>query len=266
MFNDLNLRNLNPVTQTSAHGDTSNRYRFVSTADIKASLEASGFTVWKEQVARVRKPDRQGYQKHTLKFFRTADADLMPGERPDQHVVRARSDAPAIPMLILTNSHDGKSGIVIHGGFFRVLCANGLVVSESDMPPVRIRHTAPQIMEKVYSETWRIVAELEQQVRTIEAMRGKALGIGAQLQFARQCLALLNQGEDIKAFEALEVKREGDKDADLWTVFNRVQEHVIKGGLKPEGGRRLREVKAIGREIDLNQQLWDIATSYLKAA
>jgi hypothetical protein len=51
----------------------------------------------------------------------------------------------------------------------------------------------------------------------------------------------------------------------LWSVFNRVQENVIKGGLsayKPGSFQRTttRTVKGIDQDIRLNRALWTLGT------
>lgn len=65
----------------------------------------------------------------------------------------------------------------------------------------------------------------------------------------------------------LAARRFDDRKNDLWTVFNRVQENTIKGGLRGVGqdanGHRRRtstkEVKGIDGNINLNKALWKMA-------
>ena len=253
----------NPVIQDVPYCEVSAKYKFVSTNDIKNYLIDHGYAVFKETSTCARK--NVGYQKHCIKFVRQCDAQYMPVEGGG---LRPRSDAPAIPMLILTNSHDGKSAVVLQGGFFRILCANGMVVSESELPSQRIRHNTNNIMEKIWGAAWKIVAELGEQAKVIEAMRLKKLNAVERYNLANAAIALLPNSTGINALDALTIQREGDETNDLWTVFNRVQEHIMKGGLAREGTRtrRTREVKSIDRELDLNAQLWDVAVEFLKAA
>ena len=64
--------------------------------------------------------------------------------------------------------------------------------------------------------------------------------------------------------QLLSERRYDDKGHDLWTTFNVVQENVMRGGLKgtkrTDNGRSrrttTRPVKAIDRNIKLNQALW----------
>ncbi len=68
----------------------------------------------------------------------------------------------------------------------------------------------------------------------------------------------------IRPERLLSERRYDDKGNDLWTTFNVIQENIIKGGLKGtkrDGNGRLRRtttrpVKALDRNIKLNQALW----------
>ena len=69
--------------------------------------------------------------------------------------------------------------------------------------------------------------------------------------------------------------RYGDVGGDLWRVFNRVQENLIRGGIK--GGpklwdngkvqsRSVRPVRGITQGIALNADLWSLAEKIAIAA
>ena len=68
----------------------------------------------------------------------------------------------------------------------------------------------------------------------------------------------------IQPQQLLEEQRQDDKGHGLWTTFNVVQENIVRGGLKGttrgSNGRRrkttTRPVKALDRNIKLNQALW----------
>ena len=63
--------------------------------------------------------------------------------------------------------------------------------------------------------------------------------------------------------------REEDKGNDLWTVFNVCQEKMIKGGFHSVGknnkSRKQRGITSIKKDIEYNQQLWNLAMNYLPA-
>jgi hypothetical protein len=66
----------------------------------------------------------------------------------------------------------------------------------------------------------------------------------------------------------LNPRRRDDAGSDLWSTFNRIQEHVIKGGDRARdytanNGRgrnvRSREVKSISGNVNLNKAVWTLA-------
>ena len=58
------------------------------------------------------------------------------------------------------------------------------------------------------------------------------------------------------------VERDADRGNDLWAVFNRVQEKLIGGSFK-SGKRKSRSVKSFQKDIEINEQLFELAGSYV---
>ena len=71
--------------------------------------------------------------------------------------------------------------------------------------------------------------------------------------------------------ELLVPLREQDKGNDLWSVFNVVQEKLVRGGFKytlREGRRTNRTARRISnfiQDIRINEELFDLAKSYANA-
>jgi hypothetical protein len=67
----------------------------------------------------------------------------------------------------------------------------------------------------------------------------------------------------ITAEQLTEVRRPEDQGSALWTSFQRIQEHLVRGGLpgRTVQGRRMRtrEVASIDRNVALNRALWVLA-------
>lgn len=68
------------------------------------------------------------------------------------------------------------------------------------------------------------------------------------------------------------VRREQDAGSDLWCVYNRAQESLIKGGvrLRPKPGARrkvlqARETRAVDAVVTYNRKLWELAQDFLPA-
>ena len=66
--------------------------------------------------------------------------------------------------------------------------------------------------------------------------------------------------------DILRPRRQQDMGNDVWTVYNVVQENIIKGGFTNSNtGRKARAVKHIDKTISYNQELWDLAHGYAAA-
>ena len=86
--------------------------------------------------------------------------------------------------------------------------------------------------------------------------------------FARSALALKydptdNKPAPITESQILMPRRFDDRRPDLWSVFNRTQENLTKGGLhgRSANGRRqqTRPVQGIDSDVRLNRALWMLA-------
>ena len=73
----------------------------------------------------------------------------------------------------------------------------------------------------------------------------------------------------IVSFESLlNTHRPQDCNTDLWTIFNVVQENLLKGGITVESNGKIRkskEVTSIPKRITINQELWRLAKDTMVA-
>ena len=69
--------------------------------------------------------------------------------------------------------------------------------------------------------------------------------------------------------DILEPVRDEDRDDSLWSVFNVLQEKMIKGGFSAAGKngkvRRQRPIISVKKDVDYNQRLWAFAERYMPA-
>ena len=93
-----------------------------------------------------------------------------------------------------------------------------------------------------------------------------------QLEFASQALAI--RYEDIsqsgmQPSTLLAHRRIEDAGDDLWSVLNRVQENLLRGGItrRSASGRltRTRRISSIREDVRINGRLWDLASTVLAA-
>lgn len=240
-----------------AHESRSGRYVYIPTIEIVQKLRAEGWAPTFAVQAKPRDNDRMGHAKHMLRF-RHATTDLATAE---------------VPEIILINSHDGTTSYQMLAGYFRFVCCNGMVVGQGALE-VRVPHRG-HIIDGVLEGATSMLQHFENATDRVEAMKAIPLSLGEQRAFASAARALRFDDPDVVTPEAVNrARRTGDTGADLWSTFNRVQENLVRGGIRtlnkanPFENRRAREVKGIAENVKLNQALWTLAEEmgWLKSA
>ena len=100
---------------------------------------------------------------------------------------------------------------------------------------------------------------------------------GEQNAFARAAALLRFEPTEGQALpvtpeQVNRARRMDDRAPDLWTTFNRVQENVVRGGLRSRNANGARQstraVTGIDQDVKLNRALWTLAEEMqrLKAA
>ena len=257
---DEQIRAVAPsIFATDAHHSRSERYSFVPTLDVLAGLRKEGFQPFMVGQSRTRVADKREFTKHMIRLRHASQ--INEGEANE---------------IILINSHDGTSSYQMLAGMFRFVCMNGLVCGDVSSD-IRVRHKG-NIVDDVIEGAFSVVDSFKQ----IEDRRDtfKALTLTGREQELFAGAALLTKYEPdevtgatpIQASQILRPRRYDDNGNDLWSVFNRTQENLIKGGLRGRTAtnRRTttREVAGIDQNVKVNRALWTLAESMaaLKAA
>lgn len=245
-------------------GNVSPRYQFIDTNKAISQIEAMGYQLHSATEARVTKQEKRGYQKHLLRF-------RLPQEESNQELFKRNGEFPEI---VVVNSHDGASAMRIMAGFFRLACANGLI-SGSITDEIRLRHVIKHGVDpaKELEDALRIVAGKAQALTVVAdtwkriqlSDRDKSFLVSAAIE--ARSIGTKYQGERLKVDSTLllKPKRQEDKGTDLWSVFNVIQEKIIKAPLEvlTEDGEKytLRTPKALDRVVAINKALWQSAES-----
>jgi hypothetical protein len=232
------------TTEKASH--LSDKYVQTPTSRVVEDLMNLGWKVTKVQEVRSRK--YKGFQKH-LVVFRNPDI-MIKGENGDD----------SFPQILLTNSHDGKAAFNFRVGIFRLVCSNGLVVSDADFNNVSIRHIN-YTFESLQVKINEIISKLPGLVNKINTFKAKTLTEVEMNDFAAKASQLRTK-KTVNIMDVLTPTRTADQGNDLWVVFNRVQEKIL-GGSYTSGGRKARSVKNFQKDIQLNEQLFELAESYL---
>jgi hypothetical protein len=123
---------------------------------------------------------------------------------------------------------------------------------------LKVRHSGVTVEEQVEQFVERIAASANRLHEVMRQMRSVTLSSDAIRQLAKQALDIRNvEVTEEKVDNVISIRRSEDASNDVWSVFNRVQENIIRG---THGLRRITSVK---RDFEINKKLFDL---FLKAA
>jgi len=231
----------------AAHESRSGRYAYIPTGDVLTALRKEGFEPFFACQTKVRDEGRREHTKHML---RLRHAEQINGRQANE--------------VVLLNSHDGSSSYQMMAGMFRFVCQNGMVCGDL-VADVRVPHKG-DIVGRVIEGAYEVLDGFKAADEQREGMEALTLTGGEQIAYARAALALRYDNADLPPIsenQLLVPRRSDDRGADLWTTFNRVQENMLKGGLRgrTRTGRTTttREVRGIDQSVKLNRALWVLA-------
>ena len=255
---DEQMRRVAPsIYAQEKHTSRSDRYAYIPTAEVLQGLRAEGFEVFSVQQARCRTEDKRDHTKHLLRLRQVGDAH------------RAREVGDSVTEICLLNSHDGSSSYQMFAGVLRLICLNGLMVPDTTLGAIKVPHTG-KVQERVVEGAFEILEGCTRVVESRDGMKALTLSPPEQDIFARAALELRYEAgaAPIQAEQLLKPRRMEDRAGDLWTVFNRVQEHVIRGGLHgrtaSQARTSTREITGIDQNVKLNKALWTLAEEMRK--
>jgi len=247
------------MTIRNEEHNRSDKYNVINTLDVINTFKEKGFEVSAYQEARFRKEEKQ----HKVKHFVRMRYDSVNGI--DREVV-------------IMNSHDGSSSLKLNFGLFRMVCNNQLVFGDSLLPTERINHSSQDPFARITRYAEAIEGKLEEEEDIRECMMRKIILPYEMRDFAHEAMKLREDDmSTILDSNLLNiVNRREDIGSDLFVVYNRIQENLMKGNYKkfgtftdPETGEMSEKYKSAkiltagDRIIDINKSLHELALSYI---
>lgn len=232
------------------HTSRSERYSYIPTITLLENLQREGFQPFFACQTRVRDLSKREHTKHMLRLRR---AGQITGQQ--------------VPEIILLNSHDGSSSYQMLPGIFRSVCTNSLVCGQS-FGEIRVPHKG-NVVEKVIEGAYEVLGVFDRVEEKREAMESLLLPPPAQQAMAQAALTYRfgEEHQPVSVAQILTPRRYEDRQDDLWTTYQRLQENLLKGGLPGHTakGKRshTRAVNGIDGDVKLNRALWVMAENML---
>lgn len=268
MFQPARALSLNEVQRAAPsifaeapHTKLSSRYTLIPTGKVLEALHHEGFVPTRVMQTRIRNESGIGYAKHLVRL------------RHRDHLDRPATVDAIVPEVVLVNSHDGSSSYQLHAGLYRFVCSNGMVVADSCIGALSIRHTG-NVVDEVIEGVYEIVKETPRLIERVTDYRAISVSDQEARVLAGAALDLKYEPDKapIDPDQLIVPRRAEDHGTDLWSRMNVVQENLLRGGLRGQSvnGRRLRTraVASVSDDVRLNKALWRLADEFasLKAA
>ncbi|EJF5839764.1 DUF945 domain-containing protein [Salmonella enterica] len=240
------------VFSEDRHESRSDRYAYIPTITLLENLQREGFQPFFACQSSVRDPGKREHTKHLLRLRRAGQITGM-----------------QVPEIILLNSHDGSSSYQMLPGYFRSVCTNSLVCGQS-FGEIRVPHRG-DIADKVIEGAYEVLSVFDRVEEKREAMQSLQLPPPAQQALAKAALTYRfgEEHQPVTTAQVLTPRRREDYGQDLWTVWNTLQENLLKGGLpgRTVQGKRThtRAVNGIDGDVKLNRALWVMAEQMQQA-
>ena len=237
---------------------TSDKYTHIPTDRVIKDMELLGWKVVDAKAVKARKNSTKGFQKH-LVVFRNPDV-----------VINGKDGDTVFPQVLLTNSHDGKNAFTFTAGLFRMICENGLVVSDTQFEDVKMRHMGYSF-EELQGKIKEMVEKLPLTVESMNKMQETELNEEKAVEFAKKALTTRFNEKEMKRIkidikDILKPVRVEDKGKDLWSIFNVVQEKIIEGDFEYMAAgktRKARQIKNFKQDQKVNKDLFELALEYV---
>jgi len=251
------------VYTTQPHPKVSDKYSFLPTYQIIEDMEKLGWSVSSAKMSKTSNKDQMKYGKHLVQFF-----------NPDIAIKDEQGNVEAYPQIVICNNSRGWGKLRFELGVFRMVCENGLIVKEEgkDFGSFTLRHMGYSFQE-LKELVNQAVEALPNVVAKINQFTERIMTKEEQKSFAKKALEIrfdeetLSRVTDAQIQEMLNPLRKEDAGDDLYRVFNRVQESIVRGGFDiagktKSGTRKVRRISNMLQDLNINGQLWVLAESY----
>lgn len=240
------------VFTTEKSEKVSDKYSFIPTINIIKDMKKLGWEVFNATQQKPRSTKDVLHTKHMVRL-RNTSIDLI---------------NDSVPEIVLTNSHDGRNAFKLHAGIFRLVCSNGMVIADTTIDNIRIKHQWYDFNDiKIITDA--MVNKVPEMIKKMNSLNNVILNDDQQIEFAMK--AILTRwpkgNENINVEDLLSPTRKADRGDDLWRIFNVIQEKLVKGGLvfnnKKEKMQKIRPVTNIDRQVTMNKDLWELTEAYV---
>lgn len=259
---DTSIKDDNPIYATAKGTNTSDNFKFQDSQVIINALQASGFYLDSSSIGNPRKDENRGFQKH-LMIFRSGWTET-------------KIDDGNELTILVQNAHNGTSSVRFSIGIYRAVCANGLIVGDT-LHEYRVNHRGKDFERNIIEAIANVRHKFTDIKAVVHKMQNTELSYEDRrnLAFLAVKVRLGKQGkflEKVDILKLLSSRRLEDQPKDLYTVFNRIQENIMKGRIKylkqlEDNTFKTSSLRGIKKgsdtDIKFNSGFWNEAMKYV---
>lgn len=247
------MRHAPALFATSGHPKMSSKYGYTNTYALLNFLIQRGFVL-----RFVQQTGKGAYGKVMIRMTHPAMARTNDGEA----------------QLVIIDSHDGTSSLKLMLGWFRFICANGMIIGDTVFSR-RFKHNQDDLIEQVLLDLDDAVSMSEAgPASTIARMQRMIISPEQLVQLANHAARLRFEfDEDAEhrytrvASALLSRRRQEDAEPNLYVAMNVVQENALRGGVTYTyrgDAHKIKPITAINAQMVINQGIWQAAANILE--
>lgn len=209
------------VTQDHAAQICKDTYRFIDTKEIITQAERAGWTLLDAKSSKVKKQSKMGYEAHLLTFGNESLPTIAKGTNSESR-----------PLLYVINSHDATRALRGLLGVLRIACLNGIMAGTA-FKEFRAAHTG-DVTNKVRQGFEYLLDSVPAEIARVNELSGIQLTQDAALDYLNKLAQerLSTSRHEVVSISVPTPSRVQDIGYDAYTVLNRGQEMLIRGGIK----------------------------------
>jgi len=246
----------------------SSRYHGIDSNSMIEALQDTGLVIRKIQA-----PTGRGnleFNKHIVRLTTPENIELL----------NNRSLNIEFPEVVIVNNNNSQGVNQVLLGVYRLVCSNGMILGNSYFES-RIRHSS-RIIDNTVEALTAARMQFDRVVDTVNTL--KSIQVNKPMdyrEFLEQEVILpmiKSDNERLTIRSNFNPQRRDDLSLDAWTILNRYQEYLIKGGIKytryiddqvghvkvVNGTTRL--VKSKDKEAKLNQLIFNKTLEFFNVA
>jgi hypothetical protein len=246
-----------PAIGATRAGDNVNTdtYQFISTRNILEHVLDNGWSI-----VGASSSGRSLSAQHRVTLVRSQDLNLH--EDPNSE---------GVLRMELFNSHNLTKRFMSCIGFFKWACSNGLITAYGPVESIRTKHRfSDNRLETIMNQIQEAAQHFPQILNIINSFKQRRLNEEEQIEFAKYAIkgrylyrkelpGVFRNNLDNMARTLLTPRRTVDEGDEIWNIYNRVQENVMRGV-----AGSTRALRGHDDSVRVNRLLWRGAEATLE--